>query len=72
MTEMCLLTCFRPRSYGRLLGDVYPKGSSGIEKNLEAQKMDRVMLYAKSYPKKMPLISGHLHCRILENLSKQR
>ena len=68
MTEVCILTCFRPRSYSRLLHDTYPVGATGIEKNLEAQKLDRLIAYAAKYPKKIPLIGAQLRRQVFKSI----
>lgn len=62
MTECCLLACCRPRTHARLVADLYPRGSTGFERTLVPNKLNRLCSYAASYPRKIEMI-----CSLLEN-----
>jgi hypothetical protein len=66
MTDCCLLVFLRPRTYLRLVRDLYPKGSSGFEKSLSPVRLKRLCLYASSYPDKIALICAVLQSDIEE------
>lgn len=59
MTECCLLVSFRPRSYERLLNDVYHTSQfeeATCQVHLSHSKLDRLLNYCQYYPLKLELI----------------
>jgi hypothetical protein len=72
MTDCCLLVCFRPRTYDRLIKDLYPKGASGHEKNLTPNKLSRLTSYLCTYPYKVDLICHRITQNIKNEILKNR
>ena len=58
MTECCLLHCFRPATFQRLLDDAMsPKE---IAANSRQKKIDRLTAYAAAYPKKIEVLKNNI------------
>lgn len=70
MTDCCLLVCCRPRTFSRLVGDIYPKGSTGYERDLAPNKLQRLCAYAAAYPGKAEFICGQLLKDMAESIVK--
>lgn len=61
MTECCLFVPCRPRTYARLVQDLYPKSASGFDINIgPPNKLGRLCSYAAAYPQKIPDLCGAL------------
>lgn len=60
MTDCCLFVCCRPRTFVRLVENIYPAGSTGFETDIEPTKLNRLCDYAKAYPAKIDLICEEL------------
>lgn len=72
MTECCLFVCLRPATHARLVGDLYPKQTTGYEDKLEPVKLDRLTEYATLYPKKLNLICKDLEDRIKKDFKNKK
>ena len=72
MSDCCLLVCLRPATYKRLIHGLYPKGTDGTEKDITAQKTDRLAEYGIQFPRKLPSISTYLSDQIKSDLNQQR
>jgi hypothetical protein len=74
MSECCLFVCLRPRSYSRLLIEIYPKAHSGIEADLKpnGSKLDKLIEYLQLYPRKLPLLLNLLEKKTLKDFSSRK
>lgn len=53
MTECCLLYCFRPNTYQRLLNNAI--ASKELSFNSRQKKIDQLTSYLTAFPKKIPV-----------------
>jgi hypothetical protein len=62
----------RPRTYARIIADLYPKGSTGFELSLVPNKLSRLCGYAKDYPQKLPLLCVALEKNISAEIKSKK
>ena len=72
MTDLCLFYCFRPRSYKRLLNDVYPPNATGREQDLIPKNVDKLAKYVYLNPIKLPEVCIKLQSKILKDLKAHK
>jgi hypothetical protein len=58
MTECCLLHCFRPATFQRLLDDAM--SAKEIAANSRQKKIDRLTAYAAAYPNKIEVLNNNI------------
>ena len=74
MTECCLFVWCRPRSFVRLVCDIYPKNNKGLDADLKtsASKMGKLQDYLDLYPRKTPLLLSYLQKKIFQDFTSRR
>ena len=73
MTECCLLVCFRPLSYTRLLSDII-RGVPAADVNvaINSSKLKKLVSYLSSYPKKLDIATKDIKRLILNGLKSRK